>query len=106
MLLYSTRIVLLVDQASTTSSEQLSQAKGKTCLSAAQDIVTLVQQYRNQHGLHHAPVIFIYGIVQALRAIRSLNSAPAEAEYLRRSLDECSITWGLAREAIKYAASP
>lgn len=69
------------------------------CASAAQDVVYMVRHYRSQHGLRHAPLIFIYGIVQAHRAMTALQTTPQEVTYLAQSLDECCTTWGLAVQA-------
>ncbi|RSM15188.1 hypothetical protein CDV31_005122 [Fusarium ambrosium] len=99
ILFNSTRIVLHLDRVSADASSQSQSVSRTVCTSAAQDVVCLVRQYRAQHGLEHAPLIFIYGIVQAHRAMRALDMTPHEATYLVQSLDECCVAWGLAVQA-------
>lgn len=91
--------MLHLDRVSADASSQSQSVSRTVCTSAAQDVVCLVRQYRAQHGLEHAPLIFIYGIVQAHRAMRALDMTPHEATYLVQSLDECCVAWGLAVQA-------
>ncbi|KAM5359940.1 hypothetical protein ACJZ2D_014089 [Fusarium nematophilum] len=101
ILFNSTRIALHLDRINpnTASPDQAQTISRSVCTSAAQDVVHLVRHYRTQHGLEHAPLIFIYGIVQAHRAMRALDITPQEATYLVQSLDECCVAWGLAVQA-------
>ncbi|KPM42497.1 hypothetical protein AK830_g4036 [Neonectria ditissima] len=100
ILFNSTRIALHLDRINeSSSSEQAQSISRSVCASSAQDVVALVRHYRTQHGLDHAPLMFIYGIVQAHRAMKALEVTPQEATYLVQSLDECCVAWGLAVEA-------
>ena len=78
------------------ASEHITVAR-HTCEVSAQDIIALVRKYRSQHGLHHAPLIFVYGIVQAARFSSSQRSE-IDTKYLLQALDDSSVTWELARQ--------
>jgi hypothetical protein len=99
MLFRSARIALHFDQATSSDSEESSR---EVCISAARDVVSIVRRYRSRYGLSHVPLIFIYGIVQASRALRTFENVSSEAQYLMQALDECCITWGLAEQARRH----
>lgn len=69
---------------------------------SSQDITCIVRKYRSQHGVRHAPIIIVYSIVQAIRCLTSFSHLHEETQYLMQVLSECSITWGLATQAMVY----
>lgn len=67
------------------------------CVSSAQDVIALARKYRSQHSLAFAPLVFVYSLAQASRAM-SLFGTEEEAGYLAKGLEECSATWKLAQK--------
>lgn len=95
-LLYSSiRVALNYEQATVRSLGPVNEASVGYCVASAQDILALVRTYKLQYGLRHSPLVLIYAIVQASRAIEAF-SIPEEQSYLSRSLAECSQTWKIA----------
>ncbi|UPK97035.1 hypothetical protein LCI18_007970 [Fusarium solani-melongenae] len=98
LLFHSARIALNFDQALSSLPTAADQASREYCLSSAEDIASILRRYRHQYGLRHAPLILVYGIVQASRAMNTLG-VPAEAQPLMQALGECAVTWNLAEQA-------
>ncbi|KAH7157366.1 hypothetical protein B0J13DRAFT_168708 [Dactylonectria estremocensis] len=98
LLFHSARIALNFDQAVSVMSNTSDQGSRQCCLSSAEDIASISRRYRNQYGLRHAPLILVYGIVQAIRAFDTLG-VPEESHPLVQALAECTVTWGLAEQA-------
>ncbi|RSM00805.1 hypothetical protein CEP52_008905 [Fusarium oligoseptatum] len=98
LLFHSARIALNFDQALSSLPTAADQASREYCLSSAEDIASILRRYRHQHGLRHAPLILVYGVVQASRAMNTLG-VPAEAQPLMQALGECAVTWNLAEQA-------
>ncbi|KAJ4322679.1 hypothetical protein N0V84_004704 [Fusarium piperis] len=98
LLFHSARIALNFDQALSSLPTTADQASREYCLSSAEDIASILRRYRHQYGLRHAPLILVYGVVQASRAINTLG-VPAEAQPLMQALGECAVTWNLAEQA-------
>ena len=103
VLFHSVRIAINFDAATRSDLDMDAGTFRTTCVSSAQDIISLVRKYRVQFGLKHAPITFVYGIVQASRAIKSL-SIPQEFQYLMQTLEETSVTWDLAKQAWQQMA--
>lgn len=98
LLFHSARIALNFDQAVSVLSNASDQGPRQCCISSAEDIASILRRYRHQYGLRHAPLILVYGIVQAIRAFDTLG-VPEESHPLIQALAECSITWNLAEQA-------
>ncbi|RSL75884.1 hypothetical protein CEP51_010468 [Fusarium floridanum] len=98
LLFHSARIALNFDQALSSLPTAADQASREYCLSSAEDIASILRRYRHQYGLRHAPLILVYGVVQASRAMNTLG-VPAEAQPLMQALGECAVTWNLAEQA-------
>lgn len=98
LLFHSARIALNFDQAVSLLSNASDQGPRQCCISSAEDIASILRRYRHQYGLRHAPLILVYGIVQAIRAFDTLG-VPEESHPLIQALAECSITWNLAEQA-------
>ncbi|KAH6997389.1 hypothetical protein EDB80DRAFT_883533 [Ilyonectria destructans] len=98
MLFGSARIALHCDQ---TNSNQGDDRARLVCISSAQEVVSIFRRYRSRFGLSHAPLIFIYGMVQAIRSLITFEST-SESQYLIQALDKCCVTWGLAGQARKH----
>ncbi|KAL0765821.1 hypothetical protein CaCOL14_011561 [Colletotrichum acutatum] len=98
LLFHSVRIALNFEQAVSHNVAALKDNARKDCLSSAEDIAHIVRKYRSQYGLGHSPLMMIYGVMQAVRAL-SLFGTPEEAQYLLHVLDECSSAWTLAHQA-------
>lgn len=106
LLFHSVRIALNFEEATSGSVVPLQNDARKDCLSSAEDITNIVRTYRSQYGLGHSPLMMIYGVTQAAKALSSLGGTSEEAQYLLQSLDECSSAWTLAtraRERVKPA---
>ncbi|CAM1501855.1 Fc.00g038390.m01.CDS01 [Cosmosporella sp. VM-42] len=103
-LFHSVRIAINFDSATSPDLDMNTGTFRTTCLSAAQDIISLVRRYRVQFGLKHAPISFVYAILQAARATKSLG-IPQESQYLMQTLEKCSVTWELARQAWQQMAA-
>lgn len=97
MLHRSTRIALHFGQDDEPMHHPMQRSQS-LYMTTMQDIVAIVRKFKNQFGLRHAPFIFIYGLVQALRVTRASTGASDEEKYLIQSLDDCSVTWILARQ--------
>ncbi|KAM0420408.1 hypothetical protein ACHAPT_011829 [Fusarium lateritium] len=98
LLFHSARIALNFDQALSSLPTAADQASRQYCLFSAEDIASILRRYRHQYGLRHAPLILVYGVVQASRAMNTLG-VPAEAQPLMQALGECAVTWNLAEQA-------
>ncbi|KAM5374788.1 hypothetical protein ACJZ2D_006282 [Fusarium nematophilum] len=98
LLFHSARIALNYDQALSLLPSAADQASQQYCLSSAEDIASILRRYRHQYGLRHAPLILVYGVVQASRAMNTLG-VPEEAQPLMQALGECAVTWELAEQA-------
>ncbi|RSL47528.1 hypothetical protein CEP54_013363 [Fusarium duplospermum] len=98
LLFHSARIALNFDQAISSLATAADQASREYCLSSAEDIASILRRYRHQYGLRHAPLILVYGVVQASRTMNTLG-VPAEAQPLMQALGECAVTWNLAEQA-------
>lgn len=92
LLFHSARIALNLDQAISSNPDQTSR---QHCLSSAKDIASITRRYRHQHDLSHAPIILVYGIVQAMQAVEMLGTAE-ESAPLMQALGECAVTWNVA----------
>jgi hypothetical protein len=101
MLFNGTRIALHFHQGTAYSSLEpdcTQSGSSEVCCSAAQNILALVRKYKSRYGLQHAPIIFIYGIIQAIRSLNAFGSSQEESQYLLQALGGSAITWGLARQ--------
>ncbi|KAF4472061.1 transcription factor [Fusarium albosuccineum] len=98
LLFHSARIALNYDQALSSLPSGADQGSRQYCLSSAEDIASILRRYRHQYGLRHAPLILVYGVVQASRAMNTLG-VPEEAQPLSQALGECAVTWNLAEQA-------
>ncbi|WQF86613.1 hypothetical protein CDEST_11627 [Colletotrichum destructivum] len=99
LLFHSVRIALNYDQAVTSCGRD---AEGKLrlyCVTSAQDITSLLRTYRSQYGLQHAPLVFVYGTVQASRSAKAFGITE-ESHYLMQMLGELSSAWGLSKEVL------
>ncbi|KAK1624793.1 fungal-specific transcription factor domain-containing protein [Colletotrichum phormii] len=69
------------------------------CVTSARHTTSLVRTYRSQYGLQHAPLVFVYGAVQASRSAKAFNITE-ESQYLIQMLGELSSAWSLSREVM------
>ncbi|KAJ4407458.1 hypothetical protein N0V82_009921 [Gnomoniopsis sp. IMI 355080] len=99
LLFHSVRIALNFEQATSTNARPFNDCARKDCLSSAERISNIVRKYRSQYGLGHSPLMMVYAVVQAARALSSLGGTSEEVQYLLQTLDECSSSWSLARQA-------
>ena len=97
-LLYnSTRIALNYERATTNDLDAAREIALRYCTTSAQDILTLVRNYKLQYGLRHSSLVLIYATAQASRSIKAFG-IPEERGYLVQALAECSLTWNIASQ--------
>ncbi|KXH47352.1 hypothetical protein CSIM01_05289 [Colletotrichum simmondsii] len=99
LLFHSVRIALNYDQAIASRGSDADEKPQSYCVTSAQHITSLVRTYRSQYGLQHAPLVFVYGAVQASRSAKAFNITE-ENQYLIRMLGELSSAWSLSREVM------
>lgn len=80
---------------SSVDSETVAQAR-ETCIFAAVEIHSLMRRFRNQHGLKHSPLMIVYGMAQAIRALEAFGT-PEETKNLKEGMSEIATTWQLAK---------
>ncbi|GKT51153.1 putative transcriptional regulatory protein [Colletotrichum spaethianum] len=93
------RIALNYDQAVASRSGDTEDILRLYCVASAQDITSLLRTYRSQYGLQNAPLVFVYGAVQASRSAKAFGITE-ESQYLIQMLGELSSAWGLSREVL------
>ncbi|KAK1515875.1 uncharacterized protein CCOS01_13073 [Colletotrichum costaricense] len=93
------RIALNYDQAIASRGSDADEKPQSYCVTSAQHIISLVRTYRSQYGLQHAPLVFVYGAVQASRSAKAFNITE-ESQYLTQMLGELSSAWSLSREVM------
>jgi chloramphenicol O-acetyltransferase len=97
-LLYnSIRIALNYEEATIYNFKPARKDSLRYCVTSAEDIITLVRNYKLQYGLRYSPLILIYATIQASRSVRRFG-IPEEYNYLVSSLVECSETWSIASQ--------
>ncbi|KAK1478572.1 hypothetical protein CCUS01_04918 [Colletotrichum cuscutae] len=96
---HSVRIALNYDQAIASRGSDADEKPQSYCVTSAQHIISLVRTYRSQYGLQHAPLVFVYGAVQASRSAKAFNITE-ESRYLTQMLGELSSAWSLSREVM------
>ncbi|KAL4406864.1 hypothetical protein CABS03_11303 [Colletotrichum abscissum] len=96
---HSVRIALNYDQAIASRGSDADEKPQSYCVTSAQHIISLVRTYRSQYGLQHAPLVFVYGAVQASRSAKAFNITE-ESQYLTQMLGELSSAWSLSREVM------
>ncbi|KAJ0385536.1 hypothetical protein COL922a_006203 [Colletotrichum nupharicola] len=94
------RIALNYDQAIATRGSESEERSRVYCSTSATDVTSLLRTYRTQYGLQHAPLVFVYGAVQACRSAKAFGIAE-ELQYLNQTLGELSSIWGLSREVLR-----
>ncbi|KXH42114.1 hypothetical protein CNYM01_05773 [Colletotrichum nymphaeae SA-01] len=99
LLFHSVRIALNYDQAIASRGSDADEKPQSYCVTSAQHIASLVRTYRSQYGLQHAPLVFVYGAVQASRSAKAFNITE-ESQYLNQMLGELSSAWSLSREVM------
>ncbi|KAF4780726.1 hypothetical protein HER10_EVM0001512 [Colletotrichum scovillei] len=99
LLFHSVRIALNYDQAIASRGSDADEEPQSYCVTSAQHITSLVRTYRSQYGLQHAPLVFVYGAVQASRSAKAFNITE-ESQYLNQMLGELSSAWSLSREVM------
>ncbi|KAI8284754.1 hypothetical protein K4K59_007318 [Colletotrichum sp. SAR11_240] len=100
LLFHSARIALNYDQAIATRGSESEERSRVYCSTSATDVTSLLRTYRTQYGLQHAPLVFVYGAVQACRSAKAFGIAE-ELQYLNQTLGELSSIWGLSREVLR-----
>lgn len=100
LLFHSARIALNYDQAIATRGSESEERSRVCCSTSATDVTSLLRTYRTQYGLQHAPLVFVYGAVQACRSAKGFGIAE-ELQYLNQTLGELSSIWGLSREVLR-----
>ncbi|GKT93835.1 transcription factor [Colletotrichum tofieldiae] len=96
------RIALNYDQAAASRGGNTEEKLRLYCITSVQDITSLLRTYRSQYGLQHAPLVFVYGAVQASRSAKAFGITE-ESQYLIQMLGELSSAWGLSREVLARA---
>ncbi|KAF4992529.1 hypothetical protein FDECE_13686 [Fusarium decemcellulare] len=96
VLYHGVRIVLNLGVSPCAPAAFESESARETCLSSMHDVLSIVRKFRVTYELKHAPLTFVYGLVQAFRASEVLGMVE-EGQYALKTLDECSVTWSLAR---------
>ncbi|KZL83113.1 transcription factor, partial [Colletotrichum incanum] len=99
LLFHSVRIALNYDQAVASRGGDTEEKLRLYCITSAQDITSLLRTYRSQYGLQHAPLVFVYGAVQASRSVKAFGITE-ESQYLIQMLRELSSAWSLSREVL------
>lgn len=84
-------------QATLADQGVVGEAAREYCTFSAQNILSLVRNYRLQYGLQYAPLILVYAAVQAIRTLKTVG-IPEEMEYLAHALVECAQTWKIASQ--------
>ncbi|KZL64436.1 transcription factor [Colletotrichum tofieldiae] len=102
LLFHSVRIALNYDQAAASRGGNTEEKLRLYCITSVQDITSLLRTYRSQYGLQHAPLVFVYGAVQASRSAKAFGITE-ESQYLIQMLGELSSAWGLSREVLARA---
>ncbi|KAH0421668.1 transcription factor [Colletotrichum camelliae] len=102
LLFHSARIALNHDQAIATRGSESEEKSRVYCSTSATDVTSLLRTYRTQYGLQHAPLVFVYGAVQACRSAKAFGISE-ELQYLNQTLGELSTIWGLSREVLRRA---
>ncbi|KAL3297326.1 TEA1-TY1 enhancer activator [Colletotrichum asianum] len=100
LLFHSARIALNYDQAIATRGSESEERSRVYCSTSATDVTSLLRTYRTQYGLQHAPLVFVYGALQACRSAKAFGIAE-ELQYLNQTLGELSSIWGLSREVLR-----
>lgn len=95
VLFHSARIALNFDQGFSANTIDISQRSRDICLSSADEIFAIVRNIRYQYGLKYSPIVLIYGVVQATRAMGAFR-AENDHSSLETALTEISSTWRLA----------
>ncbi|KAF6803265.1 transcription factor [Colletotrichum musicola] len=103
LLFHSARIALNHDQAIASRGNENEEKSRLYCVTSAQDTTSLLRTYRTQYGLQYAPLVFVYGAVQASRSAKAFGILE-EFQYLNQTLGELSSTWELSREAMARMA--
>ncbi|KAJ0164554.1 hypothetical protein CTA2_731 [Colletotrichum tanaceti] len=99
LLFHSVRIALNHDQAVVSRGGDAEEELLLYCVTSTQDITSLLRTYRSQYGLEHAPLVFIYGTVQASRSVKTFDIKKVRY-YLMQMLGELSSAWGLSKEVL------
>ncbi|KAI1847281.1 hypothetical protein JX265_013994 [Neoarthrinium moseri] len=79
---------------------------GEACVESVERIIVILRRFESQHGLRHAPILFVHGAIAAANTILTLarceSKSPDRPHFaeLELALQEMSATWDIAGHAL------